>query len=203
MATGETKYEPYIKRDRVTSSTFLELVVCSLCQGILWVPKACKDCQAPYCLTCIKNRQADTSEPIRCPNICSGFVEHKCPTAVLHILSRLEVKCRNTMHGCNEILPYNSLETHEEECGYRQKPCSGCEKEFAKKDFQEHHSTCPLVSLTCPECNTVYQRKDEKNHTEIICLRIQLRQQKEKLDQVERIVARLNIQSPNISEVND
>ncbi len=171
-----TNNEPCIKTDRVTSSAFLELVVCSLCQGILWIPKACKNCETPYCSTCIKNRQAETSETIQCPNTCSGFVERKCPVAILYILKKLEVKCRNTIYGCNEILPYNSLETHEEECIYRQKICSGCEKKFAKKDLQEHHSTCSSVALTCSEFNTVYHRQGKNNHTEIICLHIQLHQ---------------------------
>jgi hypothetical protein len=146
MATSKTNHEPYIKKDRVTNLAFLELVVCRLCEGILWMPKMCKICEVLYCSKCIKNRQAETSEPIRCSNTCSGFVEHRCSAAILHILNSFKIQCRNRIYGCNEILSYSSLETHEEECGYRQKLCSGCEKEFAKKDFQEHHDTCPLVS---------------------------------------------------------
>jgi hypothetical protein len=93
-------------------------------------------------------------------------------------LSKLAVKCRYEIHGCEQILPYNHLETHEEICGYQQKTCSGCEKDFALKDFKSHESTCPLVTLTCPECNTNYRRQDQDKHTETKCLREQLIQVK-------------------------
>jgi hypothetical protein len=115
-------------------------------------------------------------------------MEHRAPQAILHILSTLKVKCLYTSNGCEETLSYNGLETHEEACGYRLKTCSGCQQEIVKRDFQSHHSTCPLVSLTCSECDTVYERQNEQKHTEIICLRIQLRQQKQKLTQLENQV---------------
>lgn len=180
-----TEYAPYINRERVISSPYLELVTCSLCQGILWIPKACKNCDAPYCSSCIKNRQAETSQPVQCSKDCSEFIENRCSAPILHILSRLKVKCRNTTYGCQQILSYGSLETHEEECGYRQKRCPGCANDFSKIDFDDHHSKCPLVLLTCPDCNTDFQRKNESEHTAIPCLRIQLRQLQKRVDQLE------------------
>jgi uncharacterized C2H2 Zn-finger protein len=180
--------KPHLEKDRVKTATYPELVVCSICKGILWLPKGCKDCETPYCSSCIKNRQLETSKPIQCPTNCSGFIEDRCSRAILFILSKLEVECLYTPHGCNETLPYNNLETHEEACGYQQKTCSGCGQAINKKDFQKHESTCSLVSLKCPECDTIYQRQDAEKHTDIKCLRIQLRQQKEKINQLEKQV---------------
>jgi hypothetical protein len=178
MATFTISNKPYLNKDRVKNPTYDELIICSLCQGILWKPKACKNCETPYCSLCIKVRQRKTLEPIRCSTTCHcpGFIEHTCSRHILLILSRLEIKCRYTLHGCNEILPYNNLETHEEACDYQQKTCSGCQKQIAKKDFQDHYNACPLVLLTCVECNSVYKRQDQTNHTETTCLRIQLHQ---------------------------
>ncbi len=188
MATSIINNGPYLKKERVGNLMYPELIICSLCKGLLWLPKSCVNCETSYCSLCIKKWQAENSEPIICPKPCSGFSERNCPAAVVHILNTLEVKCRNTLYGCNETLRYTSLETHEEVCGYRQMTCDGCQQEIARQDFQEHNSTCLLVLLECPECATVYQRQYEESHTETTCLREQLIQQKKRLDKLERLV---------------
>lgn len=186
MATPRiSNEEPYLNKDRVKNPVYPELIICSICKGILWLPKACDSCETPYCSPCMKNWQLTKSIPIPCPNTCSSFSERRCPVAVLYILSRLEVRCRYEICGCNETLLHNSLETHEEECGYRPIACRGCEQEIAKKDFKSHKSTCSLVLLTCSECNSIYKRQDETKHTETKCLREQLIQQKDKINQFE------------------
>lgn len=174
MAASFTSNEPYLKKDRVKNRTYPELIVCHICQGILWLPIACQNCETPYCSSCIEGWKQETSQPIPCPNNCSGFIERKCSAAIFHILSTLEVKCLYTSNGCNKILPYNSLDSHEEHCDYRQKPCSGCRQKIATKNFKDHYNECPFVVLQCSECATLYQRQDKEKHTASMCSQIQL-----------------------------
>jgi septal ring factor EnvC (AmiA/AmiB activator) len=48
---------------------------------------------------------------------------------------------------------------------------------MSKKDLTVHEARCQLTELTCEDCKLVYKRRDfAKRHTDIICLREQLRQ---------------------------
>ncbi len=179
MAAHFIQDEPYLAKDRVINLTLPDLVTCPLCDGILWLPIACRICEKPYCLSCIEAWQKVTTESTPCPKPCTGFDRRLCPQANIHVLNTLKVTCRYQPNGCEETLPYNNLETHEEACGYRQIICSGCDDRIIKKDFNEHYNTCPLVLITCTECNSVYERQHESQHTELKCLRVQLNQVRE------------------------
>jgi len=187
MATSNSSNEPYINRTRVTDGPYLDFVICSLCRGVAWIPIICHNCEALYCSLCVKSHHATKLDPIQCPSKCSGFSKGRCSAVVFGILSKLNVTCRNQVYGCEEIVHYNSLETHEEECGYRQKDCSGCQNQISKKDFNDHFGTCPSVVLTCSECNADYRRKDQDGHTDIVCIRAQLRQHKEQINRLEKL----------------
>jgi hypothetical protein len=179
MAAHFIQDEPYLTKDRVINLTLPDLVVCSLCQGILWLPIACKFCEKPFCSSCMEAWKLENSKCTACPNNCPNYVERLCPQANNHVLGTLQVTCRYQPNGCTETLPYNNLETHEEACGYRPIICSGCDKAIVRKDFNEHYNTCPLVLITCTECNSVYERQHESQHTELKCLRVQLNQVRE------------------------
>jgi hypothetical protein len=176
---------PNLAQDRVENLSYADLVVCRLCQGILWLPVACKTCEIPYCLSCIKNWQLECSESGKCPNNCSQYIQRACPPAIAHILAKLQVICRYEPNGCTETLLYDKLNGHEDACGYRQLTCSGCKKEIAKKDYNEHDNQCKFVLLTCSECSTVYQRQDADKHSETKCLRVQLNELRDQLIQNE------------------
>ncbi|CAF2068235.1 unnamed protein product [Rotaria magnacalcarata] len=176
MSDSCIKQQPYLVQDRVKNLTLPDHTICSLCRGILWKPVACQTCETPFCSSCIKSWQIETSEPTRCPANCSKYIQRKCPRAITSILSNLQTICRYKQNGCTKIVPYSDLQTHEETCDHRLITCSGCQKEVVKKDFQDHHSKCQLVLLRCPECAAVYQRQDEGSHTETVCLRVRLHQ---------------------------
>ncbi len=187
MASSFIRDRPYLSKDRIINLLLSDLVICPLCQGVLWLPEACEDCETTYCASCIKAWKIETpSEPTLCPNDGLQYIKRKCPPAINHILSKLQVICRYKPNGCSEILPYGYLETHEELCDYRLRTCSGCKAEIIKMNFNEHYSQCPVVSLTCPECNTVFQRQDQDEHTETKCLRIQLNQLRDEMMQNEQ-----------------
>ncbi|CAF0982631.1 unnamed protein product [Adineta ricciae] len=176
MSTSFIRDRPYLAKERASDITMPKLVICPLCGGFLWRPIACTTCETPFCKSCIKNWKAERTEPIPCPENCTEFIERKCPAGYLYALSELKLTCLNKSHGCNETLPYNNLETHEESCNYRLKTCPGCRTEIIRMEFDEHCAQCPLFLLTCPECNTSYQRQYAGEHNDTVCLRIQLRQ---------------------------
>ena len=177
MTTSSINKKPYIRINRVTSVGLPEPVICGLCEGILWEPMGCNNdnCETPYCASCIKNQQTDSVESIPCPTGCSGYMKNRCSMAIIRLLRRVEVKCVNTEYGCNQILLYDSLEAHENQCDYEQKQCSGCAKYFCKKDFDDHQNACQLVEIICPDCDSCFERKNKPKHTEIVCLRVQVK----------------------------
>ncbi|CAF0754894.1 unnamed protein product [Adineta ricciae] len=148
---------PYLPTTRAKKLELVPLVLCSLCQGILWSPVACRNCDTPY-----------------------------CAASNLLVLKTLQITCRFNEHGCPETLMYNDLKQHEEQCGYYLMTCNGCEAKIIKNDFQQHHTTCPLVVLKCNECASLYKRRDESEHTEARCLRVQLHQIREIIEQTKQ-----------------
>jgi hypothetical protein len=105
MAASLIKDQLYLAQDRVNNLTFPDHIVCFLCHGILWIPVACQTCETSYCLSCINSWQIETSEPTRCPNNCSQYVQRKCSSAITAILSSLQVICRYKANGCVETVP--------------------------------------------------------------------------------------------------
>ncbi|CAF1341999.1 unnamed protein product [Adineta steineri] len=184
--TAFVKYQPYLPKDRVINLTLPDLLVCTICDGIAWLPVACKNCEKPFCLPCIETWKTEREDLITCPHNCSEFIQRACPPAIIHILNTLQVTCRYKTNGCAETLSYNNLEKHEKGCGYRLMTCSGCDEKIVQKDFQEHESECALVSLKCNECTSVYQRRKQDEHTEITCLRVQLHQLRDRMTQKEK-----------------
>ncbi|UJR32890.1 hypothetical protein I4U23_020351 [Adineta vaga] len=174
MSDSFIRDQPYLLKDRAVALSIPKLVICSLCQGVLWLPIACQTCDTPFCISCIKNWKVDAAEPHLCPHDNHEYIQRKCPSGNMYALSKLQITCRYKPHGCSESLPYNNLETHEETCDYRLKTCSGCSAEFTKMNFNEHYRGCPFVLLKCNECATDFQRQYQVEHTEINCLRIQL-----------------------------
>ena len=187
MATSFIHDDPYLSKERVIDLLLSDLIICRLCENVLWLPVACQTCETAFCTSCIKTWKIETPEPTRCPTDCSEYIQRNCPSTINYILRKLQIFCRYESNGCTEILSYNRLETHEEVCDYRLRTCSGCQEKFIKKNFKEHYNQCPMVSLTCSQCDTVYQRHDEDEHTEIRCLRIQLHQLRDRMIKIEQI----------------
>lgn len=159
------------ERIRGPSGINLNDLECCICRDLLWKPIACQTCETPFCASCIN--QWLSNNPNKCPNRCETFIERKCPPFVAKLLAQLQVICLYQMNGCKEILMYDALDKHEQDCQYQLQECTGCHVKILKKDFNEHEQHCTLIELTCPDCQLVYNRLTE--HTDMICLREQLR----------------------------
>lgn len=169
-------YVPHIDKSRVVQLSYPKLVECQLCNGILWKPIACSECEKPFCESCIAAWQKEKQNAKRCPEACSSYSERPCPPANLYILRKLQIACRYASRQCHEILEYEQLEGHEKICGCLPMVCPGCGEEVDKQEFDRHTNTCLLVELKCSECDLTYRRELASEHTEIKCMREQLQQ---------------------------
>ncbi|UJR32813.1 hypothetical protein I4U23_020275 [Adineta vaga] len=187
MTAFHVQDQPYLTKDRVNDLTWSDLIVCSLCNGILWSPIGCQTCDSPYCTACVDDYHKKQNDSSRCPkDTCPTYIQRPCPPANLLVLRALKITCRYNANGCTETLVYDDLEKHEKLCGYRLITCSGCDEKIVKNEFLVHEATCSLVILTCQECNSLFQRQHENKHTEIKCLRVQLNQIRDDMKEKEQ-----------------
>ncbi|CAF1476413.1 unnamed protein product [Rotaria magnacalcarata] len=170
-----------IAADRVQGSFDEDLVTCSICHMILWKPVACKTCENSFCSDCINQWQQ--KQPNKCPFTCH-YEERKCIGAILKVLSRLQINCCYMQNGCSVAVPYEGLEKHEQQCDYQFKKCEGCQRELLLKDLAQHQELCDQIDLKCSTCETLFKRKDMKNHKEVQCLKQQLQQQKNQVQEL-------------------
>ncbi|CAF4070998.1 unnamed protein product [Rotaria magnacalcarata] len=175
-------------RIRGSSAVNVDLLECPICHGLLWIPIACQRCETSFCSACINRWLA--ANPRKCPNRCKIYIERKCPSFIVKLLAQLQLACYYQSRGCERVIPYEALETHESECDYQPQQCPGCRLEVLKKDFDNHTSGCAAIELTCQECKLVYKRVDAATtHTENICLREQI---KENIRQIRQLTLQLH-----------
>ena len=95
---------------------------CSICHNILWKPVSCKTCENAFCAYCIHKwiKQHDI-----CPFACK-FEEKRAPPVLDKLLSKLQIYCVYRDNGCQQILNYDALETHQKTCEYKSIICSVC-----------------------------------------------------------------------------
>ncbi|CAF1505648.1 unnamed protein product [Didymodactylos carnosus] len=159
-----------ISADRVVSGSSLEECLCPICRCILWKPVACKTCLNSFCLNCVKQW---LEQKTICPFNCQ-YEQRKSPPILITLLSKLKIRC--SYNECDQILPYESLEKHENECLYQLLTCRGCEKMILRKDLVEHEKQCDLVDIECKKCKYIYKQKDAMTHDAIQCLECSMNQ---------------------------
>ncbi|CAF4080939.1 unnamed protein product, partial [Rotaria sordida] len=168
---------------------------CPICHEIFWKPVACQSCETSFCSVCIHQWLVD--HPAQCPNRCKTYIQRKCPPILAKLLAELQIACFYESNGCNQVLSYEALDKHEIECSYQYQQCSGCQTNILKKNFDNHQNNCASIEVTCENCKLVYKRADAiSQHTEIICLKEQIRQarteSKENKDEIHELNAELN-----------
>lgn len=94
-----------LSNDRVQSIPGIELsdVECStICEGILWKPVSCANCETHYCSMCIEEWL--THHPNQCPMRCNGYDQRPCSRFIARQLSKLQIKCIYQSNGCNQVI---------------------------------------------------------------------------------------------------
>lgn len=83
------------------------------------------------------------------------------------------------------------MEKHELECDYQLQQCPGCRLQILRKDFLDHINACLSIELTCEDCKIVYRRGETMfKHTEIKCLKEQLRQMRDECREMRLILSK-------------
>ena len=114
-------------------------LICSICANILWKPVACARCENAFCGRCIRawiNTKHGQNKP--CPFNCH-FEEKRAPPVLNSFLAKLQVSCVYAPNGCRTILPYDSIEGHEQICDYEQVPCGICGMPLSSRDQSDRH----------------------------------------------------------------
>jgi len=117
--------------------------------------------------------QTIQSKHKKCPFKCS-FKEKKAHPVVKDMLSDLQVRCCYVINGCKEILTYDALEKHQNECEFNALPCKECKKPTLKKELSPHEENCPDKIIMCHKCETSMKRIKMRAHTEVACLQSQV-----------------------------
>ena len=128
-----------VQVDRTYTDIGAELI-CPICQNILWKPVTCSQCENSFCGGCIRtwlgtNTRAGNKP---CPFNCE-YRERRPPPILSNLLSKLQVSCAYTPNGCQTLLPYDGIVTHEQTCTYEQVPCSICQLPVSDRDESDRH----------------------------------------------------------------
>jgi hypothetical protein len=80
---------------------------------------------------------------------------------VFGLLKSVKLYCQHRDKGCLDIIPFDQIEQHEDQCG----TCKFCAAFVIKKDMLEHFSSiCPKYYLTCHFCDTKGDRDWLQNY---------------------------------------
>lgn len=136
---------------------------CAICQGLLWKPRSCASCQHLFCKKCIGIWLK--INPNTCPFRCSPYEEKRAPPYIHSLLSRLTIRCRNSVLGCDEILSYDQLERHQTmDCQCPTRQCHVCGNFVSTGEFHQHQSTCIPTTIECFLCKCPIEPKSWQQH---------------------------------------
>ena len=124
-------------------------ITCPICQGIINDPYFCNKCQNNFCSKCI-NKWKDNNA--KCPFRCLSpiYIQNKFLTRIFSEL--LKFKCQK---GCGEIISYNNISTHFE----------NCKNENFKEKYYESATKVEILKVQLEDLNDIkeelYQTKNE------------------------------------------
>ena len=128
-------------------------ITCPICQGIINDPYFCNKCQNNFCSKCI-NKWKDNST--KCPFRCLSpiYIQNKFLTRIFSEL--LKFKCQK---GCDEIISYNNMSTHFE----------NCKNENFKEKYYESATKVEILKVQLEDLNDIKEELDQtKNELEEI-----------------------------------
>ena len=128
-------------------------ITCPICQGIINDPYFCNKCQNNFCSNCInKWKYNNTKCPFRC--LSPIYIQNKFLTRIFSEL--LKFKCQK---GCGEIISYNNISTHFE----------NCKNENFKEKYYESATKVEILKVQLEDLNDIKEELDQtKNELEQI-----------------------------------
>ena len=120
-------------------------ITCPICQGILNDPFFCIKCQNNFCNKCIKKWKENKSKcPFRCEN--PEYINNRYLNKILSEL--IKFKCQK---GCDEIIPYKDINTHNE----------NCKKEDFKEKYYEIATQLEILKVQIENYKDIKDELDE------------------------------------------
>ena len=128
-------------------------ITCPICQGIINDPYFCNKCQNNFCSKCINKLKYNNAKcPFRC--LSPIYIQNKFLTRIFSEL--LKFKCQK---GCDEIISYNNISTHFE----------NCKNENFKEKYYESATKVEILKVQLEDLNDIKEELDQtKNELEEI-----------------------------------
>ena len=128
-------------------------ITCPICQGIINDPYFCNKCQNNFCSKCINKWKYNNAKcPFRC--LSPIYIQNKFLTRIFSEL--LKFKCQK---GCDEIISYNNISTHFE----------NCKNENFKEKYYESATKVEILKVQLEDLNDIKEELDQtKNELEQI-----------------------------------
>ena len=126
------KYDGGIDLSRVINKDDLislgDFYKCSICTKIMIDPTDCESCGHSFCNECISKS--------KCPFGCEKKSFKPSSMGIRNLLNNLKFKCPN--EGCDEIISYIDVKTHDNICPFQKMICPNkdCEQQLLKKDLE-------------------------------------------------------------------
>ena len=130
--------------------------LCLLCSNVLKEPVLCPRNQHCFCRGCITKHLENSR---RCPTCADELTEETLTEPnkiVTDYLSELKIRCVYHDRGCQEIVPLQHLDQHEDSCGYIRAVCTndGCGVTLNKRNLIHHESElCEYRKLKSHSCD--------------------------------------------------
>ncbi|XP_066545262.1 RING finger protein 151 [Amia ocellicauda] len=161
-------------------------LICTICRGVLRCPVRVA-CNHVFCKRCILQwlKRQETCPCCRKPvNQSLMFVMYKLSKAI----SRLQIKCKNEIHGCTATFPLSEQYCHSTGCLFERTACphEGCSAIVLRRELEGHMGRCEHWRQPCQMgCGTVLSHQTQAQHN---CYR-QLRREYEAQQQTHRAIA--------------
>jgi hypothetical protein len=134
-----------------------DLLICSICTGILYDPLECISCQRATCKSCLNKLN-----PIKCP-FCRNEEFKTAHLQTKRNLENLKFKCPNQ---CRNEINYEYFFKHDDICGDKiiECPFKSCKEVFKRKDFVNHKLSCNSKMINCIYCGISLKSIEYKVH---------------------------------------
>ena len=146
---GGIDLERLINKDYLTPLG--DFYKCSICSKIMINPTDCESCGHSFCHECISKT--------KCPFGCKEKNLKPASNGITNLLNNLKFKCSN--EGCNEVINYIDIKTHEKLCLFQKMICPNkeCCEHILKKDLENHiKSECKYTLIKCQYCEYKYPK---------------------------------------------
>lgn len=140
-------------------------VLCKVCESILDDPRECKRCNNFFCKKCTVRFKSERGGICMCGK---QFSESDSPHRIIFsLLKKYKFRCVRFSHGCQAKICYENLNSHDQNCEYREIRCEyqHCQKIVYKKDYQMHFTLCEFQVVKCSYCHLQGIKKDIAQHS--------------------------------------